>query len=287
MEKKTSSQPKLQEDRSTALIKAAFDVFSTEGYAAARMEDIAIRAGVTKGLIYFYYKNKLELFEAVIGEYVKKPLHGIILDVDPAQSMASHLVRILDDLYNKQLVSPFMSKMIRLILMEGHRFPQVQTYYFNEIMQSTMKIIHECLNEGRRRGEWTQEAVPQFIQIIMAPCIVFALWKVEFAKYNAIDTMQYAKEHQESLLRSLGLTPTAVEDALAAARRMRPSVPAATQKCERPVSKVQASLFSAQVAQSPIVRQDEDPRSAPLMHPVGRRTASKARAALRKRRPSR
>lgn len=207
------------EDRSSAILKAAFSEFTREGYAAARMESIAVRAGVTKGLIYFYYKNKQELFEAVFRECVKKPFHGPLLDMDPAESMASHLARVLATLYHQLVDTPFFAQLARLILMEGQRFPEMHAYYYREIIQPTMDLLHDLLEEGARRGEWKKAAVPEFTHMLMAPCILFVLWRMTLNQYMSVDLEHYCREHQRTMLRSLGLTEQATEDALRQAAR--------------------------------------------------------------------
>lgn len=214
------------EERSAAILQAAFEEFAQEGFAAARMESIAARAGVTKGLIYFYYKNKQELFEAVFRQCVKEPFHGTLLDVDPAESMASHLARVLSTLYHQLMNTPFFAQLARLILIEGQRFPEIHAYYYREIVQPGMDVLHNLLEEGARRGEWKETAIPEFIQTMVAPCIMFVLWRMALNQYRAVDMERYCRDHQRVLLRSLGLHDQAVEDALVLAARKLTEKPA-------------------------------------------------------------
>lgn len=205
------------EDRSAAILQAALEEFTQEGYAATRMESIAARAGVTKGLIYFYYKNKQDLFEAMFRHCIRDPLRGNLLDTDPAQSMASHLARGLFNVYHNLMAAPFFGQLVRLILMEGHRFPEIHAYYYREVLQPILGILRGFLEEGVRRGEWKAEAVPEFPHILVAPCIMFVLWRLSFSRYMALDLERYCRSHQRALLRSLGLDKNAVETALLAA----------------------------------------------------------------------
>lgn len=158
--------------------------FAQEGYAAARMENIAARAGVTKGLIYFYYKNKQALFEAMFSECIREPLRGNLLDTDPARSMASHLARGLFNIYHNLMDAPFFGQLARLILLEGHRFPEIHAYYYREVLTPIMDILRGFLDEGVRRGEWKAEVVPEFLHILLAPGILFALWRLSLGQYK-------------------------------------------------------------------------------------------------------
>lgn len=259
------------EERSAAILQAAFEEFAQEGFAAARMESIAARAGVTKGLIYFYYKNKQELFEAVFRQCVKEPFHGTLLDVDPAESMASHLARVLSSLYHQLMNTPFFAQLVRLILLEGKRFPEIHAYYYREIVQPGMDVLHALLEEGARRGEWKETAIPEFIQTMVAPCIMFVLWRMALNQYKAVDVERYCQDHQRVLLRSLGLNEQAVKDAMVLAARKLPE-------------KTAGNAHSA--SSGPVRKNARDADSADLVKlttpPMARRSFT-ARATLRRR----
>lgn len=252
MKEKPRAKP---EERSAAILQAALEEFTQEGYAATRMENIAARAGVTKGLIYFYYKSKQDLFEAMFRECIRDRIRGNLLDADPAQSMASHLARGLANVYRNLMDAPFFGQIARLLLMEGHRFPDLHAYYYREVFNPILSILRGFLEEGVRRGEWRAEAVPEYHHILVAPCIMFVLWKLSFGQYTALDRDRYCRDHQRALLRSLGLGEEAVETAL----------DVATHKA--------AGLTSRTEAEAPALSPD----------PVPVRRAFTARAALRRR----
>lgn len=210
------------EDRSAAILQAALEEFTQEGYAAARMESIAARAGVTKGLIYFYYKNKQDIFEAMFRECIRDRLKDKLPDTDPARSMASHLARGLAAVYHGLADAPFFGQLARLIIMDGHRFPDIHAAYYREVLNPIMELLRGFLDEGVRRGEWKAEAVPEFLPILVAPCITYVLGRMSFGQYKDMDLTRYCREHQRVLLRSLGLDEEAVETALDQATQKAP-----------------------------------------------------------------
>jgi len=55
---------KIREERREQILQAALEVFAEKGYHNARVSDVAARAGVSQGTIYWYFKSKEELFEA-------------------------------------------------------------------------------------------------------------------------------------------------------------------------------------------------------------------------------
>ena len=60
-------------ERPGEILDAAFEEFIKRGYAATRLEDVAERAGVTKGTIYFYFETKERVFEEMI-RHMSRPM---------------------------------------------------------------------------------------------------------------------------------------------------------------------------------------------------------------------
>lgn len=55
-------------ERPGEILEAAFEEFVENGYAGTRLEDVAARAGVTKGTIYFYFESKEDVFASMVRE---------------------------------------------------------------------------------------------------------------------------------------------------------------------------------------------------------------------------
>lgn len=60
-----------------AILEAALDVFSEKGFAKTTFDEIALKAGFTKGAIYWYFRNKADLVSALIVEYVQRKKNEI------------------------------------------------------------------------------------------------------------------------------------------------------------------------------------------------------------------
>ncbi len=69
-----------KESRPNELLEAALELFVERGFAATRLEDVASRAGVSKGTLYLYFESKEELFKAVVRS-------GILPVIENAESM--------------------------------------------------------------------------------------------------------------------------------------------------------------------------------------------------------
>src|SRR5258707_13174381 len=69
--------------RQGEIVAASIDCFAERGFAATRLEDVARRAGVTKGTLYLYFPNKEELFKAVVRQ-------AVVANIVGGEAMVAH-----------------------------------------------------------------------------------------------------------------------------------------------------------------------------------------------------
>ena len=81
-----------KESRPAELLAAALELFVERGYAATRLDDIASRAGVSKGTLYLYFSNKHELFEALVRETIVPKLEQFRAEIEASEEPAAELV---------------------------------------------------------------------------------------------------------------------------------------------------------------------------------------------------
>src|SRR5258706_9120839 len=120
--------------RRAAILQAALDEFSTRGFAATRLDDVAQRAGVAKGTIYLHFADKESLFQ----ELIRSMLHPLIgaVEAAPAMDLPFPLVakRILD-LFVREIYGTLRREIIRLMLTQGPRFPNLAEFYYHEVLE--------------------------------------------------------------------------------------------------------------------------------------------------------
>lgn len=205
MEKKTTRAS--LEERTASIIEAAFEVFTQEGFAAAHMEDIAKKAGVTKGLLYFYYASKQDLFLEVLEQRITGPIKKEAFFINASESMGNHLTKLLDFIYTYLIQTPQVSSLFRLLIIEGPRFPAILEYYHSHLVQPALEMIDFCMHEGVRRGEWKIESLPSYYQIFMGPLILYIIWGFTFAPYDKLDSATFCKDHKRLIFQYLGIQP--------------------------------------------------------------------------------
>lgn len=148
------------EARPDEILDAALAVFSEKGFAAARVEDVARAAGLSKGAVYLYFDSKEALFEALVRRFADQVIAGAVtrfsaMAEDDAEAALRSAVRFLVTL----LSDPGLSAPPRLVLAEAGRFPAIAALYRREVIAVGQKTIGGLLDAGVTRGQF--RAVPR------------------------------------------------------------------------------------------------------------------------------
>lgn len=149
------------------VLRAALHVFLDRGYAAARIEDIAQQAGVGKGSVYLHFRNKKELFQAVVDD-------GIIRQIESAEAFASDFSgsasELLATLLQRNLVdfwdSP-SSGIYKLVVAESAQFPELATDYHARVTCRARELIQCILQLGITQGEYREIDVAGTAHLIL------------------------------------------------------------------------------------------------------------------------
>ena len=172
--------------RRETILSAALEEFSARGFAAARLDDVARRAGVAKGTIYLYFRDKETLFQ----ELVRAELSPVVLALEaapaadlPLRVVAERLVTI----FVREIFSTHRKDVIRLVLTEGPRFPHIAEFYYREVVERIMTVIRALAQRAVARGELPNDALVRFPQLMGAPGIVAIIWSGLFDRWAKID----------------------------------------------------------------------------------------------------
>ena len=183
-------QPRFQrrkEQRPQEITAAAFDVFSDKGYAGARVEEVARRAGVSKGLLYRYFETKQDLFKAVVRSVVIQRIDTLLdaverTDLDSADFMRGPLLQFL-----QQVPGSPVAIVIRLLIAEGHRHPDLVDFYWDNVVSRGLQTFSAFIERGVQRGEFKKTAVSDFPQLLLAPVMLSMIWRILFSQ-RELDT---------------------------------------------------------------------------------------------------
>jgi AcrR family transcriptional regulator len=176
-----------KEERPQEITAAAFAAFAENGYAATRVEEVAKRAGVSKGLLYLYFKTKEELFKAVIKSVVIRRVDALVASIEDTQLSSEDFLRGPMLEFMQRIPGSPVSVVIRLLLSEGPRHPDLVDYYWENVVNRGLTAITRFVERGVERGEFRPSAVNELPQLFLAPVMLSMIWKILFAN-RSLDT---------------------------------------------------------------------------------------------------
>jgi AcrR family transcriptional regulator len=189
--------------RRRQILDAALIVFLAEGYTAARMDDVAARAGVAKGTIYLHFTDKEELFRSLIQEEIGPVVAG-------GESMAAYfegstrdLLKRLAGILQREVLETHRADILRLVLSEAPRFPWLAEFYWREVVSKGVGLIRAVAARAVARGEFKSDTLVRFPQLIVAPMLVGVIWKALFEPFEPLDAGAMIETYLDLLMRGL------------------------------------------------------------------------------------
>jgi AcrR family transcriptional regulator len=183
--------------RREAILAAALDEFSQQGFEAARLDDVAKRAGVAKGTIYLYFRDKEALFQELIRTMLT-PVVGSIEAMGAVDLPMRVLAERLIDVFVREIYETRRRDVIRLMIAEGRRFPNLAEFYYREVLSRVIAAVRGILARAAERGE-IPAALVDFPQIIAAPGLVAIVWAGLFERFELLDVRAMMKTHLDLL----------------------------------------------------------------------------------------
>lgn len=191
--------------RPQEILHAAFDEFVERGYTATRIEDVANRAGVTKGTIYLYFQNKEELFQEVVRKLSQPIFNEEQFWHEHQNRPCDELVRLfLDTVYEHMTVNPYSREILRFLISDGRSFPELTISHYNEFVVPTLTIFENILEKGIREGIFRPEsATNQMSSILLSPALTLTIDKLLDCKTNLPELRDYVSAHYEMIMRNI------------------------------------------------------------------------------------
>jgi AcrR family transcriptional regulator len=185
--------------RRAAILAAALDEFSARGFAAARLDDVAKRAGVAKGTIYLHFKDK----EALFQELVRTMLSPLVMTLEQLRASEVPIRVVLErfvDLFVREIYGTRRRDVARLVITEGARFPTIAEFYYREVVERGIAAMRAMIERAISRGEITHAALARFPQLVVAPGLVAILWVGLFDRFSHLDVAGMMRAHIDILL---------------------------------------------------------------------------------------
>lgn len=185
-------------DRRAAILDAALEEFSASGFAAARLEDVARRAGVAKGTIYLYFSDKEVLFQELIRAFLTPVIQSTGMAAMgrlPMREAAERLFRT----FAAEIFNTRRKDVVRLVITEGQRFPKMAEFYFHEVVMPVMDTVRTLAQAAVARGELESDALARFPQLLGAPIIAAVMWDGLFSQWSKMEVDEFLDAYLDLL----------------------------------------------------------------------------------------
>ena len=186
-----------------AIFDAALDIFVQDGFAQARLEDVAKRARVAKGTLYLYFDSKQALFEALVRSGIAKPVEGLRTRILAADGSTETLLRMLFGFLSREVLATRRKDILRLILTEAHRFPVIAALYHQEVVAKGLLALRHIARRAVERGEFHGDEIERFPHLVIAPALVAVVWKGLFEQFEPLDVEALFEAHIALILRAM------------------------------------------------------------------------------------
>lgn len=205
MQLRESRWKRRKEARPPEILEAALAVFAEKGFAGARMEDIAARAGVTKGTIYLYFQNKEAVFKSLVRDSIGTTLEGVTDASRHFEGSARELLRLVMTTMARFLTTSDRVVLVKVILAESGNFPELLRFYREEIIAKGLALLTGVMARGMESGEFRKMNPDFAARLCVAPMLFAALWRTTFAQFDTepFDYQGFVAAHIETLTKGL------------------------------------------------------------------------------------
>ena len=202
-----------KEARPGELLEAALDLFVEKGFAATRVDDVAARAGVSKGTLFLYFPSKEELFKAVVRENIVGRFTEWNNELETFVGTTSEVLTYCYQVWWERIGATKASGITKLMFSEAQNFPEIAQFYQQEVILPGRALIRRILQRGMERGEFRQMDLEYGTYIVLAPMMFLMLWNNSMGPCALPDENfspeQYIRSQIDNILHGLCVRPAA------------------------------------------------------------------------------
>jgi AcrR family transcriptional regulator len=189
-------------ERPDEIVSAALAVFAEKGFAAAKLDDIAARAGVSKGAVYLYFETKEDIFRAVVERAIS-PNIGIVKAMaaahpgplaDLLRGVTGHIAGVVE--------STPLGGVMKMVVGEARNFPELARVWHDQLISHALAAMTEAIANAQARGEVKPGDPRTYALQVISPLLVGVLWRETFVPVGAqpFDLPDLMRQHLDTLL---------------------------------------------------------------------------------------
>lgn len=200
-------------ERPDEIIAAALEVFVEKGFAAARLEDIAARAGVSKGAIYLYFATKEDIFRAVVEQSLAPNLQTVKNVAADGQTPFPELLKIFAATVSHLLERQPIGGIIKVVIGESRNFPELARAWHDTLVAPALAAMTSAIATAQAREELLPGDPRSYAISLVSPLLVGVIWRETFVPIGAapLDIPALAQQHVELWLRGVSRHPEPAE----------------------------------------------------------------------------
>lgn len=192
-------------DRPAEILAAALEVFAERGFQAARLEEVAKRAGVSKGALYLYFETKADLFRAVVTDAISPNLERVKMMAAAAGPFEQAARMGVGMLARTVVTDRRITGVVKLVIAESRNHPELATIWHETVVQPGVTLMSGLIAAAQARGEVRPGDPRLFAFGIMGPMVLSMVWRETFEPVGAapVDVAKLADQHLDTVLRGM------------------------------------------------------------------------------------
>ena len=173
-----------KDERPAEIMNAALLLFVSKGFVATKIEDIAKKAGVSKGTVYLYFASKEVLFKEMVYELMVPKIHEVEEYIITYEGSQSELLCVVIRQWWKVVKSSGLTGIPKLIISEADNFPDLTRFYVKEVIHRVQSVFVNILNKGIEIKEFRKIEPLLSARVIMSSMVYFSMWDCSLKKYD-------------------------------------------------------------------------------------------------------
>jgi AcrR family transcriptional regulator len=190
------------EDRPAEICAAALEVFAERGFAAAKLDDIARRAGVSKGPLYLYFEDKADLFRAVIRDTVAPRVAAVREMADKIELPFAQIIPMFLANFAEMATRLPVGAVAKIVIGESRNFPDLAKVWHDQVASGALSALEQLIKRAQERGEVRPGDARLMAFSLMGPMLMGVLWRetLQLAGGQPLDLAKLAAQHGETVL---------------------------------------------------------------------------------------
>jgi AcrR family transcriptional regulator len=189
-------------ERPGEIVEAALAVFAEKGFAAARLDEIATRAGVSKGALYLYFETKEDLFRAVVEQAIAPNVQVVRAMMAAHPGPIEDLLRIVPERIAAIAAALPVGGVIKMVIGEARNFPELARVWHDRLVAHALGALTDAIAAAQGRGEVKAGDPRTYALQLISPVLISVIWDETFAPVGAapFEVAEVARQHVETML---------------------------------------------------------------------------------------